>query len=125
MPFLPFYEAIDTYLATADVAKFREQLGPAAGAVGAIVPKLSNGVPPLDDLFGTPIRLQLFEGVVTVLRTVAAQSGALVVVEDVHWADASTRALIDFVARRTRKLPLLLVVTDRPDARAMRPTPCA
>ncbi|OBJ88472.1 hypothetical protein A9W97_15565 [Mycobacterium gordonae] len=115
LPFLPFCEAIDTYLTTADVAEFRRQLGPAAGAVGAIVPELSNGVPPIDDLFGAPIRLQLFEGVVTVLRTVAAQSGALLVVEDVHWADASTRALIDFVARRTRKLPLLLVVTDRSD----------
>lgn len=115
LPFLPFSEAIDSYLATADVAAFREQLGPAAGAVGAIVPELSDGAPPVDDLFGAPIRLRLFEGVVTVLRTVAAPSGALLVVEDVHWADASTRALIDFVARRTRKLPLLLVVTDRSD----------
>ncbi|MCQ4365586.1 ATP-binding protein [Mycobacterium gordonae] len=115
LPFLPFCEAIASYLATADVAEFRERLGPAAGAVGAIVPELSDGLPSRDDLFGAPVRLQLFEGVVTVLRTVAARSGALLVVEDVHWADASTRALIDFVARRTRRLPLLLVVTDRSD----------
>lgn len=115
LPFLPFCEAIDTYLNTADVAEIRERLGPAAGAVGAIIPELSDEISRSEDLFGAPIRLQLFEGVVAVLRTLAARSGALFVVEDVHWADASTRALIDFVARRTRKLPLLLVVTERPD----------
>lgn len=115
LPYLPFNEAIDTYLATADAAHLRRQIGPAAGAVGAIVPQLSNGAPLPNDLSDAAARLQLFEGVLAVIRAVAGQSGALMVIDDLHFADASTRALVDFVARRTVGLPLLLVVTYRSD----------
>ncbi|CAM3150566.1 hypothetical protein BST27_07020 [Mycobacterium intermedium] len=115
LPFLPFNEAIDGYLTTADPARLREQLGPTADAVGSVVPQLSNGASLPNDLSGAAVRLQLFEGVLAVLRTVAAKSGALLVIDDLHFADASTRALVDFVARRTCGLPLLMVVTYRSD----------
>ena len=115
LPFLPFNEAIGTYLATADVAQLRQQIGPLADAVTKIVPQLSSGSPESDDLSEAGARLRLFEGVVAVLRAVAtsAQSGGVLVVDDIQWADASTRELLDFVARRLRQLPLLLVMTYR------------
>jgi predicted ATPase/DNA-binding CsgD family transcriptional regulator len=39
----------------------------------------------------------------------------VLVVDDGHWADSSTRDLLDFIARRIRRLPLLLLVTYRSD----------
>ena len=117
LPFLPFNEAIGTHIAGTDATGLREQLGPLADAVAAIVPQLSREVPQAGDLSDAGARLRLFEGVVAVLRAVAlaAQTGAVFVVEDVQWADASTRELLDFVVRRTRQLPLLLVMTYRCD----------
>jgi predicted ATPase len=43
---------------------------------------------------------------------------AVVVVEDVHWADDATLDLLQFVGRRLRDLPALVVVTYRDDALA-------
>lgn len=40
----------------------------------------------------------------------------LLVFEDVHWADESTRDLVRFLARRVASLPVMLVVTYRDDA---------
>lgn len=117
LPYLPFNEAIGAYVATADVACLRERLGSLADAVSAIVPGLSSGAPQRFDLTNGGARLQLFEAVIAVLRAVAhtAPSGVILVVDDVQWADASTRELLDFVARRARQLPLLLVMTYRSD----------
>src|SRR5262245_46755999 len=70
LPFLPFNEAIGTYLVTADHQQLRQELGPLAEAVGAIVPQLSAKAPTPDDPSNVAIRLQLFEGVVALLRTV-------------------------------------------------------
>ena len=47
------------------------------------------------------------------LLLAARQPGAVLVVDDVQWADASTRELLYFVVRRMRQLPLLLVMTYR------------
>lgn len=117
LPYLPFNEAIGAHVATADVVCLRERLGSLADAVSAIVPGLSSGTPQRYDLTSGGARLQLFESVIAVLRAVAytARSGVILVVDDVQWADASTRELLDFVARRARQLPLLLVMTYRSD----------
>lgn len=117
LPYLPFNEALGAYVATADVACLRERLGGLADAVSAIVPGLSSGAPQRYDLTNGGARLQLFEAVFAVLRAVAltARAGAILVVDDVQWADASTRELLDFVARRARQLPLLLLMTYRSD----------
>src|SRR5262249_48141394 len=81
------------------------------------VPQLSSGASQPDDLSEAGVRLRLFEGIVAVLRAVAlaARSGAVFVVDDAQSADASTRELLDFVARRVCHLPLLLVMTYRRD----------
>lgn len=117
LPFLPFNEAIGMHLANADIAPLREQLGSLTAAVTAVVPQLLDGTSQPDDLSDAGARLRLFEGIVAVLRAVAGGpgSGAVLVVDDVQWADASTRELLDFVARRTRRLPLLLIMTCRTD----------
>jgi predicted ATPase len=47
------------------------------------------------------------------VRAVAAQAPLVLVVEDLHWADVSTRGLVSFLARVIRAQPVLLLVTVR------------
>ncbi|WP_281277770.1 helix-turn-helix transcriptional regulator [Myceligenerans xiligouense] len=61
-------------------------------------------------------RLQLFEGIARSLGEAGEPGRPLVlVVEDVHWADASTRDVLRFLAARARTENLLVVVTYRSD----------
>src|SRR5690606_8977701 len=61
-------------------------------------------------------RLQLFEGIARSLADTGTAGAPLVlVVEDAHWADASTRDVLRFLAARARAEHVLLVVTYRAD----------
>ncbi len=60
-------------------------------------------------------REQLFEAVYRVLARLAGRQPVLLVVEDVHWIDASSRDLLAFLVRSTRHDAIALVVTYRPD----------
>ncbi|WP_369370530.1 AAA family ATPase [Promicromonospora sp. Populi] len=61
-------------------------------------------------------RLQLFEGIARSLAVAGEPKRPLVlVVEDAHWADASTRDVLRFLAARARSENLLLVLTYRAD----------
>jgi predicted ATPase len=39
----------------------------------------------------------------------------LIVFEDVHWIDPTSRELLDLTIERIRRLPVLLVITFRPE----------
>jgi AAA ATPase domain len=60
-------------------------------------------------------RLLLFDAVSRWLEAAAAAVPAVVVLDDLHWADDSTVALADFVARSARPAPLCLIVSFRPE----------
>jgi predicted ATPase len=60
----------------------------------------------------------LFEQVLDTLDHAAVPTGLLVVIEDLHWADPSSRGLFDFVSRNLRGTTVALmgtVRTDEPD----------
>jgi DNA-binding CsgD family transcriptional regulator/tetratricopeptide (TPR) repeat protein len=57
----------------------------------------------------------LFEEVRAFFATLAAVHPTLLVLEDLHWADAASLELLRLIARHARRLPLLLVVTYRSD----------
>ncbi len=58
-------------------------------------------------------RHRLFERVLTLLSRMSASAPLLLVLEDVHWADESSRMLLAFLAVRLRAEPVLLVATVR------------
>ncbi|WP_019143722.1 helix-turn-helix transcriptional regulator [Aeromicrobium massiliense] len=60
-------------------------------------------------------RGRLFGAVVDGLETLADKAPVLLVVEDAHWADASTRHLLGYVLARRRSDRLRLVVSFRSD----------
>lgn len=61
------------------------------------------------------LKSRVMEALVNVLVRVASQQPTLLVVEDVHWSDASTLELLDLLSARAASAPLLVLVTFRPE----------
>lgn len=116
-PLAPWAELIGDL--TADVA------APASDvawpmALSALVPELAHrmGHQPGTWVPATPEleRARLYEAIVALLEWVARRP-LLLVLEDVHDADAASLELVGYVARRIARLPILMVLTCRPRPR--------
>jgi DNA-binding CsgD family transcriptional regulator/tetratricopeptide (TPR) repeat protein len=70
----------------------------------------------LDMVHGAASRDEIFDAVLRFAG--AVENVAVLVIEDVQWADDATLDLIRFLGRRLRDLPVLLLVTFRDDALA-------
>ncbi|MFF5106666.1 ATP-binding protein [Streptomyces sp. NPDC000134] len=62
---------------------------------------------------GDVARFQLFDAVTTLLVTAAQQQPLLVVLEDVHWADSASVALLEFAAQHLSLERVLILATCR------------
>jgi len=114
VPYLPFLEAIGNSLARADLAALRSRLGSNVRDLARMFPQF--GTEPTTPVAGedqVQAKLRLFEAILALLGAIAAGRRLLLVVEDLHWADASTHELLDYIARRIATLPILLLVTCR------------
>ncbi|MFI6175175.1 AAA family ATPase [Nonomuraea sp. NPDC051191] len=112
LPFAPF---------TAVLRGLVRELG--RDGVAALVPGgTTRGLARLLPEFGEPdkdgaeARARLFEQVLGLLERLAEERPVLLVVEDAHWADRSTRDLLSFLVRYQRTAArLMIVVTYRTD----------
>jgi len=57
----------------------------------------------------------LFQTFLAQLETLASHGPVLMVLEDAHWLDPTSRELFDQIVERLQRLPVLLIVTFRPD----------
>jgi DNA-binding CsgD family transcriptional regulator len=64
---------------------------------------------------GAGDQARVFEALLAVLELLSRTAPVLLVIEDLHWADASTRAFLRFLAATMGEEPLLVVATYRPD----------
>ena len=99
LPYLPFVEAFG------DLARQLPDVVADAPGLGPLLPAAAGQG-------GELVRLQLFEAVVTALR---AAGPVLLVLEDLHWADASTRELLRFLVSRLRDEQVAVIASYRAD----------
>jgi predicted ATPase len=97
-------------------------LGPAVADVARILPSIAarldrTGRLPSTRREGAPERQQAraLEGVLGMLGRLGERQPTVLVLEDLHRADAATRALVTFLARIATDQRLALVVSDQPD----------
>ena len=102
MPFQPFVEALSS-LEPDERAEMLQQSPALASLLAA------------SDAEGAGERADILSAVALALDTLAGHQQLLLVVEDAHWADASTRHLLQFVLARRFKHPVSLVVSYRTD----------
>jgi DNA-binding CsgD family transcriptional regulator/tetratricopeptide (TPR) repeat protein len=87
---------------------------------GRGVPELARLVPELGEPEegGAPgvARTRLFEEMLTLLGRLAESGPVILLIEDTHWADESTRSLLAFLIGQQRELPgVLVMATFRSD----------
>jgi len=70
---------------------------------------------PLPNLSPQRKKERTLEALIRQLEGLARQKPVLMVVEDVHWIDPTSRELLDLRIERVRSLPVLLIVTFRPE----------
>ena len=104
------------------LAKLEALLRQAVDDVGEALPLLAallsipaDGRHPPLDLPPQRQRERTFAALLDQLAGLAAQRPLLAVFADVHWFDSSTLELIDRVIERLERLPVLALVTFRPD----------
>ncbi len=88
-------------------------LTPYLPALGTVVPHWAAGpaVPP------APVVLA--EAMLRVLRWLSPERGAVVVLEDMHWADRETLAVLEYLADHVGAFPVAVVLTARSDEPGM------
>jgi predicted ATPase len=102
LPYLPFLEAIGNHLAEIDPSALRLLLGGGHHELARLFPRLGMEVPREDPSNDLQRKVQLFEGVLSLLRAFSDQGGLLVVLENMQWTDAASRELLEFLVRGLR-----------------------
>jgi DNA-binding CsgD family transcriptional regulator/tetratricopeptide (TPR) repeat protein len=114
VPYLPLADALR------DAAAGPLAGGPLLDALAArpvlsrLLPDVDGGRPPGGDMPGLA-QQQLFGAVLGMLSELAEASPVLLVLEDLHWADRSTRDLVTFLSRALHRERLAIAVTYRTD----------
>jgi predicted ATPase len=70
---------------------------------------------PLPNLSPQRRKERILEALIRQLEGLARQQAVLMVFEDAHWIDPTSRELLDLTVERVRSLPVLLIVTFRPE----------
>ncbi len=117
LPYAPFVEALRTQARELPLEARLAAFGAAAAELRSLVPDLSSvdspAAVPGDEMAGRQARL--FDAIIDTLGRLTADRPAVLTLEDLHWADGSTRDLIRFLVRNVRSERLLLVATYRSD----------
>jgi DNA-binding CsgD family transcriptional regulator/tetratricopeptide (TPR) repeat protein len=80
--------------------------------LAAVMPALDRGAATAGD---AGAQGRLFEAVLALLRELGGHGPVLLVLEDIHWADSSTRAFLAYLARTLSDERVLVVATYRID----------
>jgi DNA-binding CsgD family transcriptional regulator len=118
LPLAPLIDALRTLARTTPAAELAEVLGPARRGLGRLLPELDPRPaqdPGPDPAAGGIQVAQLLELVLGLLGRLSARQPLMLVFEDLHWADQSTRELVAFLVRSLRGVSVLLLATYRSD----------
>jgi DNA-binding SARP family transcriptional activator/tetratricopeptide (TPR) repeat protein len=114
-PYWPWLQAIRAYVGGRDLGALRSELGSQAATVAEIVPevreRLSDLEPPAVPSDPSEARFRLLDSVASFLKRASHAQPLMIVLDDVHGADAGSLLLLEFVARELAEAHLLLIGT--------------
>jgi DNA-binding CsgD family transcriptional regulator len=110
VPYLPLADALR---GAAQSSGVRDALS-CRPALSRLLPDSGDGRPADEDRSGLA-RQQMFGAVLGLLTELGAGAPVLLVLEDLHWADASTRDLVTFLSRMLHRERVALIGTYRTD----------
>ena len=116
-PFLPWTRALEAALRALDAPGLGAHLGRDAAAAIEIVPSLARylgpRLPPLAAIDGDQARFRLFMAVAHLWRRLAELQPLLLILDNLHWADASSLRLLGFLASELAGQRIVVLGTYR------------
>lgn len=112
----PWVQVLRGCLADADDEALTADLGPGAADIAQLVPELRgrfSETSSAGSVEGEQARFRLFDSVTRFLERRAARRPLLVLLDDLHWADADSLLLLEFMASTLRSVPILMLGTYR------------
>jgi DNA-binding CsgD family transcriptional regulator len=115
VPYAPFVEALRSLVRSVEPARLPALLGPARAELARLLPELTTRAEAvqISSELDRHAPARLFELVLGVLERLGRTAPVVVVVEDVQWADPSTRDLLVFLVRNLRGARVLFILTAR------------
>ncbi|WHZ10021.1 MAG: hypothetical protein OJF60_000460 [Burkholderiaceae bacterium] len=118
-PYWPWLQMLRGWLDGHDDDALRDTLGAAAPPIAEILPEIGQRLRPAatQPLVPTPDpqqqRFRLFDAIVGFLKRAADREPLLLIVDNLHWADASSLRLLEFLAPELADSRILLLATYR------------
>src|SRR6266511_58996 len=110
--FWPWVQVVRAYVKAGDPAALRHDLGAGAVDIAQVVPAVRDCLPDLPvppPMEPEAARFRLFDSLAGFFRAAAARRPLLLILDDLHWADAPSLALLRFVSRELEHASLLVV----------------
>jgi predicted ATPase len=122
VPYAPVTSALEALLRPMPDETLVELVGLTGDAIAHLLPRLQPRLAALELLPARPRivatewrEARTFEAVLGLLERLGQRQPVVLMLEDLHHADASTRGLVTFLARVSRGQRLMLVATYQPD----------
>lgn len=116
LPFAPFTAVLRQLVLDLGQDSVRAMLaGPVPTELGRLLPELGAAADQQNEAYQGEARARLFEQLLGLLAQLARTAPLALIIEDAHWADASSRELLTFLIANLAVAPLLIVVTFRSD----------
>lgn len=110
-PYAPVRSLLRSLIAQLGREAVLDAAGPTVGALALLVPEMTDQAP-AETAEGAD---RLFDAVAVLLDAISRQRPLVIVVEDLHWADQASLALLRYLVRSGEATRILLVVTVRND----------
>lgn len=110
-PYGPLTGILRSIVTRMGVDRVRESVGVGAEALGMLLPELVDS--PTDRDRTSPERLR--DAIASLIEAAAESAPQVLVIEDLHWADESTLAILSFLLRALGSGRILLLITCRTD----------
>ena len=121
LPYAPFVGALRPLIRSLPRERLDELIGPGGAELSHLLPDLGSPPAPAGRRDGNPgagpgvAQARLFEIVFGLLRRLSDDAPVALILEDLHWADSSTRDLLRFLVRNARDARFLIIGTYRTD----------
>jgi DNA-binding SARP family transcriptional activator len=115
-PFWPWRQVLRALARQLDASRLRAVLGVEAGVVLDVAPELADlihEVAPVRLPDADTARFRFFEAAARLLAATAEQRPVVVVLEDIHWADPSSMAMLRHMVGAIRGTTAMIVATHR------------
>ena len=126
-PYWPWVQILRSYVEASSLDEVRLNMGAATREIAALVPELLDASQQPEQTSNTladagAVRFRTFDAVRQFLQQATQQVPVTLVLDDLHWADAPSLSLLEFLIQEAPRSRLLIVGTFR-DVDTSRKTP--